>query len=176
ATRILDVLDRSVARLDKRLIKLLPPDRIPGIEINKPFKLNGKLTALTEKRIYKDGWSVADAENICGPFSTMPKFTPFDMGKTQKLKEVMYDFGWTPDEWNLKKNPWKPFRKTKLSKSDYTRILEDMRGNELDDFIDATTNYYNKHFNLSTGKVSEGHRKALLRACGFKTPPKTIEE
>lgn len=176
ATRILAVLDKSVARLDRRLIKLLPPDCIPGVEINKPFKLNGKLTSLTEKRLIKDGWSFEDMENVVGPLTTLPKFIPFDMSKTTKLKEVMFDFGWIPDTWNEKKNIWKPFRKTKLSKSDYSKILEEMREDDLSSFVDATNNYYNKHFNLSTGKVTEGHRKALLRACGFRTAPKTLEE
>ncbi|MFW3388361.1 UNVERIFIED_CONTAM: hypothetical protein RF648_20435, partial [Kocuria sp. CPCC 205274] len=133
-------------------------------------------TALTEKRLSKDGWSKEEMLNVVGPLTTLPKYIPFDMSKTQRLKEVMYTLGWVPDEWNTKKNPWKPFRKTKLSLSDYTRALDEMRGEELDEFILATTNYYNKHFNLSNEKVSEGHRKALLKACGFTKAPKTLEE
>lgn len=176
AKRILAVLDKSVLRLDRRLVKLLPKDRIDGVEINKPFKLNGDLTAITVRRLEKLEWTECDLKKIEGPFSTMPQYVPFDMSKTQKLKEVMLEMGWVPDEWNVKKNEWRPFRKTKLTGSDYHKFLAEMREDERSEFITATTNYYNKHFNLNTGKVSDGHRKALLRACGFARTPKTIDD
>lgn len=63
-----------------------------------------------------------------------------------------------------------------MSQSDYSRYLSEMHDYDRTTFLDACSAYYNKHFNLSTGKVTEGHRKALLKACGFKRTPATLEE
>ena len=130
-------LTEEILKVDTELIPQLPMMMHKADAYAKPFLKNGKVAKWPALYCSVHG---IDPDTIVGPFSRI-WFTPFDPSKTDKVKRVLIDHGWVPDEWNTKK-------------------LE-----EADDQEAWIQNYITKNFVDST---SEAWKDALLSALRFK--------
>lgn len=93
-------LTEKILELDRLAIPQLPLMVEEGGEFKSPFKKNGQLQLYVQK--YAAECYPGFAYQIRGPFCRI-NFKPFDMGKTEAIKDVLFDSGWIPDEWNWKK-------------------------------------------------------------------------
>jgi hypothetical protein len=94
------VLREEIVNIDKELVPQLPMMRNQAkSHYKKPFKISGKLMPYVQ--VYADRVGL-DRSEVCGPFTPV-WYTPFNPGKVSRVKEVMFDYGWIPNEWNTKK-------------------------------------------------------------------------
>lgn len=155
---VIHTLTERVIDIDKVLVPLLPKMLNKGTEYKKPFKINGDFMKYPGEYAQSAGWT---RQMVGGPFTAL-WYTPFDPGKTAKVKSLMLDLGWIPTEWNEKKQPFQVFRHRKrLEKVSYERFIETHEDGE---FLDTlVTEYIQKHF----VNKSKGYMKAILIALGF---------
>ncbi len=88
--------ENRMRELEGLIIPLLPLQVKKITTIDKPYKLNGELTA----RVIKYGFDAG--ENIGGPFSII-KFERVNLGSEAQVKRALTEMGWKPREWNMKK-------------------------------------------------------------------------
>ena len=155
------LLTERILNIDLQLVPTLPPMMHKGTEYKAPFKLNGQPKVFVKK--YMDAHGLKD-EEVGGPFSAV-WFTPFDPGKTDRLKSVMLDMGWMPTEWNQKKMPFQLWTyKKRLEKTTYRKFIEEQCStDERELFLPLVNGFIAQHF---SGK-SKGYMKAILSALGF---------
>lgn len=91
-------LTEEILKVDTEAIPQLPLMMHKADHYAKPFLKSGKLAKWPALYCTTHG---IDHEKVGGPFSRI-WFTPFDMGKTDKVKRVLIDHGWVPTEWNTK--------------------------------------------------------------------------
>lgn len=97
ARKLLSEMSEEQVEVDAELRAVLPVKIKPGTTVDKPFKLDGDLSARAEKWV---GPELAPA--ICGPFSKV-EFEPFNLGSPQQVTEFLLSQGWEPTEFNYKK-------------------------------------------------------------------------
>ena len=137
---LVHVLTEEILKVDNEAIPQLPLMMHTAEAYAKPFLLSGKLAKWPA--MYCDTHGIPH-EKVGGPFSRI-WFTPFDMGKTDKVKRVLIDNGWVPTEWNEKK-------------------LEDEGENK----YAWVSNYIEKNFIQET---NVHWRNALLNALNYQGP------
>jgi hypothetical protein len=130
-------LSEEVVKVDTELIPQLPLMMHKADAYAKPFLKSGAVAKWPALYCSVHG---INPDHIAGPFSRI-WFTPFDPSKTDKVKRVLIDHGWIPDEWNTKK-------------------LEEADDPEL-----WIQNYITKNFVENT---SEAWKNVLLGALRFK--------
>ena len=91
-------LSEEILELDMEAIPQLPMMMNKAGEYKKPFLKSGKLAKWPT--LYCEEHKLP-VEVIGAPFTRL-WYTPFDMSKTDKVKRVLIDYGWIPDEWNQK--------------------------------------------------------------------------
>lgn len=129
---LIQLLDRTVARIDKIIIPHLPN----VLEVNetkkagqygfvsKPFKKNGEYTENIHKYCNKLGLDAANS-NIAGPFSRVT-FRKVDLNSADEIKDYLLSLGWEPAEWNT--NDAGERTSPKLSKDDPFEGIESSIG------------------------------------------------
>lgn len=161
ASWLVHSLNERILKIDLELIPLLPPMMHKGSEYKAPFKLNGQPKAFVQKYMDIHGLT---GEDVSGPFSAV-WYTPFDPGKTSRLKKVMMDMGWVPTEWNEKKTPFQVWQyRKRLEKTSYAKFINEQCDSE--DrlaFTEAVNGFIDTHFR----DQSKGYMKAILVALGF---------
>lgn len=159
-------LNEQILNIDLKLVPMLPPMFNKGSTYNKPFKLNGQFQKWPG--IYAESQGITK-EEVCGPFTAV-WYSPFDPGKTSRLKEVMLDHGWMPTEWNEKKMPFQLWQyRKRLSKTSYDKFIKDCMPEEREFYTTYINGFIDAHFK----NKSVGYMKAILNAIGFvgnKTP------
>ncbi|MCS5737262.1 hypothetical protein, partial [Herbiconiux daphne] len=103
-------------------------------------------------------------EEVCGPFTAL-WYTPFDTGKTDKVKAVMLDMGWIPTEWNSKKMQFQVWQyRKRLEKMSYANFINNECSDEEREFFTTCVDaFVNKHFR----NKSKGYMRAVLYGMGF---------
>lgn len=87
-------LSERMVNIDTELIPLLPKMMNIGTSYKKPFVLSGKFAKWPG--LYCESVGLR-RDQVGGPFTAV-WYTPFDAGKIAKVKEVMLEHGWCPDE------------------------------------------------------------------------------
>ncbi|MGL5016205.1 MAG: hypothetical protein ACRC6V_18295, partial [Bacteroidales bacterium] len=162
---IIHTLNERVAKIDSVLVPLLPRMMNKGTEYRKPFKLNGDFAKWPGDYAERQGLLRSE---VGGPFTAL-WYTPFDPGKTARVKDVMLDMGWIPTEWNTKKMPFQTFKyRKRLARLSYAKFINEWDREEAI-FMDGLVNDFIKaHF---TNK-SKNYMKAILIALGFSLKSK----
>ena len=153
-------LSERIIDIDKVLVPLLPKMLNVGSEYKKPFLISGKLAKYPG--IYAETAGLT-REEIGGPFTAV-WYTPFDTGKSARVKLYMLDNGWIPTEWNIKKMPMKiwTYRK-RLERNGFNKFMEMLPPEERQYYNDLLEGYIDTHFR---GK-SVNYMKAYLSALNF---------
>lgn len=157
------VLTEKILLIDKELVPLLPSMMNKGTEYKKPFKLNGQFMKFPGEYAERQGLQRSE---VGGPFTAV-WYTPFDPGKTAKVKDVMLDMGWMPTEWNTKKMPFQTYKyrkkltgKNAMSYAKYMNSLDEWEREEYEAYING---FIEAHY---IGK-SKGYMRAITAALGF---------
>ncbi|MGL5566864.1 MAG: DNA polymerase [Plesiomonas sp.] len=153
-------LTEKVVVIDAELVPLLPPMMNKGTSYAKPFLKSGKFAKYPGEYAERVG---LPRFQVGGQFTAV-WYTPFDPGKTARVKDVMLDMGWMPTEWNFKKMPFKVFKyRKRLAKLRYHQFIQEWDRDDallmdglVNDFIEA-------HFR----NKSKGYMRAVLTAIGF---------
>lgn len=155
------VLTEKILKIDLELVPLLPPMQHKGTEYKAPFKMNGQPKVFVQKYMDTHGLTL---DEVSGPFSAV-WYTPFDPGKTSRLKDVMLDMGWLPTEWNEKKTPFQVWQyRKRLEKSTFANFINNQCDKEDKvAFLKAVEGFVDSHLR---GK-SKGYMRAILTAIGF---------
>jgi hypothetical protein len=162
------ILSEKMVNIDKELVPLLPPMMNLGTSYKKPFVLSGKFSKWVG--IYADRVGLKRSE-VGGPFTAI-WYTPFDPGKIAKVKEVMLDYGWAPNEWNFKKQDINTHGVSKrLKRKTYSNFLDTLAGDEREFYELRVDAFVEKHFK---GR-SIPYMKQILGQLGFKQTPKMGE-
>ena len=140
ASFLVYVLTEEILKVDAEAIPQLPLMMHKADAYARPFLKSGKLAKWPA--LYCDTHGIPH-DKVGGPFSRV-WFTPFDMSKTDKIKRILIDHGWIPDEWNTKN--------LKDFDNDFDR----------DQWID---NYISKNF---VEESSKHWKEVLLKALNFK--------
>lgn len=158
---LIHVLTEQILKIDLELVPMLPPMRHVGTEYKAPFKLNGKPKVFVEKYMNIQGLTL---DEVQGPFTAL-WYTPFDPGKTDKLKGVMLDLGWVPTEWNEKKTPFQVWKyRKKLEKSTFANFINSVKDEEeRASYVDSISTFVTTHLK---GR-STGYMRAILFSLGF---------
>ncbi|AUG88511.1 DNA polymerase [Vibrio phage Vp_R1] len=131
-----------------------------GNAFKKPFLKSGKFSKYAQ--LYADAVGLERSE-VGGPF-TRVWYTPFDPSKTAKIKEVMFEYGWIPDEWNEKKmNLLDRRQKSVLRRKSYNEFLLTLPLEEREETEAFINGFIDKHFYNRTKLYMRG----VLRALGF---------
>ena len=161
------ILNERISNIDIELIPMLPVMMHKGTEYKAPFKMNGQPKVFVQRYLDLHG---VDPSVVGGPFTAV-WFTPFDPGKTARVKAEMLDMGWVPTVWNNKKkdfNVWKI--QGKLRNKTYAQFLKvDCEYEEAVAYDEDVSAFIKSHF---VGK-SKNYMRAILIALGFslrKTP------
>ena len=155
------VLTEKILKIDLELVPLLPPMQHKGTEYKAPFKMNGQPKVFVQKYMDTHGLTL---DEVSGPFSAV-WYTPFDPGKTSRLKDVMLDMGWLPTEWNEKKTPFQVWQyRKRLEKSTFANFINNQCDKEDKvAFLEAVEGFVDSNLR---GK-SKGYMRAILTAIGF---------
>lgn len=158
---LIHVLNERILNIDFELVPLLPPMQHIGTEYKAPFKLNGQPKVFVQKYMDAKGLTL---DEVSGPFTAL-WYTPFDPGKTDRLKGVMLDMGWVPTEWNEKKTPFQVWQyRKRLEKSTFANFINsqcDQGDKAL--FLEQVDSFVDKNLR---GR-SKGYMRAILFALGF---------
>lgn len=92
------VLNEKILAIDSIAVPQMPKMLEKGCTASAPFLKTGKLKANVEKWLSKEGLTGLE---ISGPFCGI-SWRPFDMGKTERIKEHLVSLGWVPDTWKFK--------------------------------------------------------------------------
>lgn len=155
------LLTEKILKIDLELVPLLPPMQHKGTEYKAPFKMNGQPKVFVQKYMDTHGLSL---DEVSGPFSAV-WYTPFDPGKTSRLKDVMLDMGWVPTEWNEKKTPFQVWQyRKRLEKSTFANFVNNQCDKEEKVlFLEAVEKFVDSHLK----DKSKGYMRAILIALGF---------
>jgi hypothetical protein len=161
-------LSERIINIDKVLVPQLPMMLNTNNKnfYKKPFKLNGKFMAYVEKYAESVG---LEREHVCGPFSPV-WYTPFNPAKIALVKQVMFDYGWIPNEWNSKKmNLLTRKQQASLRKQEYPLFINKLFGEQKDEVEMLVNGFCNKHFK----NKSKPYMRGILRELGFTSsrPP-----
>ena len=160
-------LTEQIVNVDIHLVPQLPPMMNKANEFKKPFLKSGKFSKYAQ--IYADAVGL-ERHEVGGPF-TRVWYTPFDPSKTAKIKEVMFEYGWIPDEWNEKKMDFLS-RKQKyaLRKKTYAEFMKQLPQEDREHIELCIQAFLDKHFKNKTKLYMRG----VLRALGFAGNPPTF--
>jgi hypothetical protein len=164
------LLERIV-NIDKDLIPQLPMMRIDAkSHYKKPFKLSGQLMPYVQK--YCDTHGLL-REEIGGIFTPV-YYRPFDPSKIAKIKEVMFDYGWIPNEWNTKKIKLLTRRQISVLKKQKYDVFLSMQSDEVrNECLTLVNGFIEKHFK----DKSQMYMKGVLRELGYRSgKPPTFKE
>ena len=97
-------LSGRIGQIDKEIIPKLPKTlvRIGSVPINYPFFKTGGYRKRTQKYLDEAYPKIPTESLVGGPFNRI-KFTPFDIGSTERVKSYLLNNGWVPDKWNYSK-------------------------------------------------------------------------
>ncbi|MGL4353207.1 MAG: DNA polymerase [Aeromonas popoffii] len=155
------VLTEKILKIDLELVPLLPQMLNKGTEYKKPFKLNGQFMKFPGEYCARQG---LERSEVGGPFTAL-WYTPFDPGKTARVKDVMLDMGWMPTEWNTKKMPFQTYKyRKKLAKMTFAKFVNDCSQEDHDLYVNSVNGFISAHF----VDKSKGYMKAILTALGFE--------
>lgn len=121
------VLEEKILALDKLAIPMMPHMLEKGCTATAPFLKTGGLKANVLKWLEAEG---LPESMVDGPFTGI-SWRPFDMGKTEAIKEFLIKIGWKPDTWKFRditmhsaiKRPLTPEEQEKV----LLRYMEDLR-------------------------------------------------
>lgn len=92
------VLNERILELDRYAVPLMPKMMAKGCTAQEPYLKSGKLKANVVKWFETEGADFKPEGGFCGV-----SWVPFDMGKTEAIKEYMAgELGWEPDTWKFK--------------------------------------------------------------------------
>lgn len=91
------ILNEKINTLDRQAVPQMPLMLEKGCTATEPYTKAGVLKANVLK------WFAAERIEfqVDGPFCGV-SWRPFDMGKTEAIKEYLADLGWVPDTWKFK--------------------------------------------------------------------------
>lgn len=93
-------LNELILAIDAKAVPMMPLMLEKGCTATAPFKKDGGFKSNVVKWIDKE--NLQDWSNLVeGPFSGI-SWRPFDMGKTEAIKEYMAKLGWKPDTWSFR--------------------------------------------------------------------------
>ena len=154
-------LTERIVDVDKVVIPLLPKMMNKGTEYKKPFVLSGKFAKWPGEYAERVGLK---REEVGGPFTAV-WYTDFDPGKTDRVKRLMLDLGWTPTEWNSKKIPVQVHSyRRKLERSTWNNFIESVSAADQAQYNALVNSFIDTHFRNKT----KCYMKTMLNAIGFK--------
>lgn len=92
------VLEELILRIDKIAVPMMPKMLEKGCTATAPFLKSGGLKKNVVDWLAKEG---IPEDLIEGPFCGI-SWRPFDMGKTEAIKEYLIKLGWKPDTWKFR--------------------------------------------------------------------------
>lgn len=154
-------LTEKIINIDKIIVPLLPAMLNKGTTYKKPFKINGQFQKWPGDYAARMGLLRTE---VGGPFTAI-WYTPFDPGKTDRLKQVMLELGWMPTEWNEKKMPFDiwSYRK-RLEKLGFTKFMASLPQQERESYTMFLNGFVEKHFR----NKSKTYMQTMLLAIGFR--------
>lgn len=154
-------LTEKIVNIDKVIVPLLPAMLNKGTTYKKPFKINGQFQKWPGDYAERVGLR---REEVGGPFTAV-WYTPFDPGKTDRLKQVMLELGWVPTEWNEKKMPFDiwSYRK-RLERGGFTKFMASLPQQEREGYNLLLNGFIEKHFR----NKSKTYMQTMLLAIGFR--------
>ncbi|MGL5015247.1 MAG: DNA polymerase [Bacteroidales bacterium] len=158
---LIHTLNEKITVIDHELVPMLPKMLNKGTSYSKPFLKSGGFAKFPGVYAERVGLK---REEVGGPFTAV-WYTPFDTGKTDKVKSEMFNMGWMPTEWNSKKMPFQTYRyRKRLQRISYKEFMQEWDPVEAQEMDTLVQGYINNHF---TGR-SRGYMKALVHELGFK--------
>lgn len=148
---ILDLSEKIVA-LDKEAVPQLPPMMTKGNTYGPLFTKTGKVQHYVVKYCNQAGIdldTLARGDKDHFGFSKV-SFDPFDMSKTDRVKRILVEEGWQPDEWNLK-------------------MLDKDSGGDYNVKAELVTKYIQKNFIEEKSKAIKDLRLKTLKYKGKRT-------
>lgn len=91
------VLNEKILHLDSIAVPQMPKMMVKGCTASEPFLKSGGLKKNVVEWFEKVGFEF----EVEGPFCGI-SWVPFDMGKTEQIKEHLVTLGWMPDTWKFK--------------------------------------------------------------------------
>lgn len=91
------VLNEKILHLDSIAVPQMPKMMVKGCTATEPFLKSGGLKKNVVEWFEKVGFEF----EVEGPFCGI-SWVPFDMGKTEQIKEHLVTLGWMPDTWKFK--------------------------------------------------------------------------
>lgn len=91
------VLNEKINALDRIAVPQMPKMLEKGCTATEPYLKSGQLKKNVKTWFEKEGFEM----EISGPFCGI-SWRPFDMGKTEAIKEHLAELGWRPDTWKFK--------------------------------------------------------------------------
>ncbi|AUV61778.1 DNA polymerase I [Pseudomonas phage Bjorn] len=91
------VLNERINALDRIAVPQMPPELAKGCTASEPFLKKGGLKANVLNWFEQEGIEF----EVSGPFCGV-SWRPFDMGRTEAIKEYLVSLGWRPDEWKFR--------------------------------------------------------------------------
>lgn len=163
------LLTEQIARIDIRLIPMLPKMRVVGTSYQKPFLKNGKFSKYVQQ--FADEYGLA-REDVGGPFTALV-YKPFDPSKNQRVKAALMDYGWLPNEWNSKKVDWDTFKVSRCARGvkTYKQLRERLQREAPEELVlieEELDKFLKKHFKDKT----VNYMKAYLWGLGFNVRTK----
>lgn len=124
------VLNEKILHLDSIAVPQMPKMMEKGCVATAPYLKTGKLKKNVVDWFQKVGFEF----EVDGPFCGID-WVPFDMGKTERIKEHLVTLGWKPDTWKFKditmhasiKRPLNPDEQ----KAKIERYMEELRNTNL---------------------------------------------
>lgn len=114
------VLTEKVLELDRKAVPQMPQMFLKGCTATEPYTKGGALKANVQKWFAKTGIEF----QIDGPFCGI-EWVPFDMGKTEAVKEFLAGkLGWVPDTWKFKDLTMHTQLKRPLTKDETKATIE----------------------------------------------------
>lgn len=113
------VLNERILALDAIAVPQMPKMLGKGCTATTPYLKSGEL-----RQNVKDWFAKEGAEfEVDGPFCGV-SWLPFDMGKTERIKEYMASIGWQPDTWKFKDITMHSSIKRPLNRTEQDAALE----------------------------------------------------
>lgn len=91
------VLNEQINALDRIAVPQMPLELEKGCTASEPFLKTGKFKKNVAEWLQKEDLEL----EISGPFCGV-SWRPFDMGRTEAIKEYLVTLGWRPDTWKFK--------------------------------------------------------------------------
>jgi DNA polymerase-1 len=95
-------LDKQIDELSADILSVAPKRVVKNLSNRKPFKAQGKLSAVGEAFI-RDNQIACAVVDLCGEFCTF-QTEDMNLNSPPQLKEYLLTLGWRPTEFNYKKD------------------------------------------------------------------------